>query len=582
MALDGITIKLLSQEIGEKITGGQILKIVQPDPLTLAFTIRNKGAEFSLVYSETAPFPSVYLSPQPIGRSSENPPALCMLLRKYLIGARIGEVQQEGWDRVLTILLDQKKGSGLTSYRLYFELTGRFTNFIIVDENQKIIDALHRVSGKATIYREILPNVEYIPPPPLRKYPPIEYDPERLANTFFLYEKESTLQKAFLNQFSGLSPAFISDFLETERYDSQLLISQMEPEKLMDLLRLLQEKVDSILKEPRIFYWQNSKSQKYSLTLFQNSHENVTEAADVSTAIQALKVFAGTSETGKKRELLQMIQREMIRLNKRENLLNEDQKKWEKASPYQLWGDLLMIHLNEVPRWEKEIQLVNIFDENQSIIHIPLHYEKSAIENAQAYYALQKKSERAITKIQEQKTSIKEDLTYLDSLLYHLTFLNSYEEMEDFKSELLQMGLIRRTSSKKKKQESAKSKTTPWTFASPSGYTVWVGKNNLQNDTLTFKQSDPFSLWFHAKDIPGSHVLLKVPKNLAPDDMIDDIQYAAELAASYSKGKNDVMIPVDYTLRKNVWKPSGAKPGFVLYDSQKTIYIRNKEKQENP
>lgn len=584
MALDGITIRNLAEELNKKLSGGKIQKIYQPDFLTIVMMIRNNHKDYYFVYSETKPFAKAYISEKEIIGTSSSPPAFCMLLRKYLLGNRIGEIQQEKWDRILRISIDQLFGNKIITKELIIELTGRLTNLILVDETQTIVDAMHRVSGTKNLYRAVAPREKYILPPSQQKYPPDDFDITRMAKSLHAESPDFTVKKILQDRFEGLGPYFFDEILYRSQIGQEKLNAEITIDSWEKLLTVLFELVNEAKRSTSFYYFKKKNSNTGIISLINLTFLNDAyseKASDVSDAIEKLIISSGEQDTGKKSLWKELIKNEIQRLRKRESYLNEDKAKWLSSPPYQLWGDLLMIHLQDIPLWTPEIEVSNLFalpEKDNPKILIMLDIKKTPLENAQAFYQLQKKVERAKESITIQQRKVSEDIYYLDTLEHSLDQATSFEDFEEIYSELLGAGLLKEKKGNKLGRSNQKP-GKPLSFISPSGFPILVGRNNIQNDRVTFKESTPSSLWFHAQKIPGSHVILNIPSPIPLEEIEEDLVYAAELAAYYSKGKNSDKLPVDYTFKRNLWKPKNAKPGFVLYDSQKTIYVQPKNKE---
>ena len=588
MALDGITIKNLTSELKEALLGGQIQKIYQPDSDTVVFVIRNQYKEHSLIYSEKLPFAHLRISNTELIGTSETPPAFCMLLRKHLLGSRIGSISQEGWDRIIRISFDHHLGTKISTKQLIIELTGRLTNLLVIDENEIIFDALHRVSEQQNSYRTLQPHEKYQLPPSLPRALPIDFDITRMANSLLSQEQDSTIGKVIQKRFEGLGPTLTKEILFLNGLNDSSHASEMSLASWKNILSTLKSKVEEILSQssPAVYFLKpNSKSgsiSPLSLSHLDNSTTQI-EVTTINEALNALSELLGSQNSGKKALWGQLVEKELQRLQKRSVALKNDYAKWNEAPPYQLWGDLLMIHLHETKCWLSEITYPNIFSPNSDAppeeITIFLNKGKTPLENAQNFYQLQKKSIRALEKIQLQQEAILKDYEYFVALQHHLHDANSADELQAIQVELISSGLLKENKKNKSKNSTSQLYQNYLKFTSPSGYPILVGKNNYQNDQITFKEAKPHSIWFHAQKIPGSHVVLLVPQDIDLSSIEDDILIASELAAYHSKGRAQTRLPIDYTLRKNVWKPKGARPGFVLYEKQQTAYVTPKLKE---
>ena len=588
MALDGISIRKLSINLKENLIGGQIQKIFQPDSGTIILVVRNHRQEFYLIYSEGAPFANLRISNSEWTGSADSPPSFCMLLRKYLIGGRIGDVAQEGWDRIIKISIDQQMGTKIITRSLWVEMTGRLTNLILVDQDAIILDALHRISENQNTYRTILPHKKYIAPPPQEKCPPDDFEIDRMANALFTQEKGTTVQKVLQRRFDGIGPALVKEMLYSANIDPNTDVSTFSEAIWQTILTSLKDTLHRALDQKESYYFikENRSTGNISPLLLSHAPEIKQIATpDINSAIVDLIANLGNQNSGRKMAWNQLIEKEISRLKKRLELLQADQEKWQLSPPYQLWGDLIMIHLHEIPQWRSEFTLPNLFIEEYpdlpAEIEVKLNPQKAPLENAQQFYHLQKRMNRSKDQIELQKNQANADLEYLQTLQHYLVEASSPAELEDLQKELISTGLLKNKSNRgSKKSPNSPSKDYHF-FTSPSGFPIVVGKNNVQNDQLTFKDSKPYHIWFHAQKIPGSHVILSLPKEMPLEDIQSDLVQAAEIAAYFSKGRVNEYVSVDYTPRKNVWKPNGAKPGYVLYESQKTLYVSPKIEEKS-
>lgn len=576
MALDGFTLRGLSSELKQEIEGGQIQKIFQLDQETLRFHIRSDGKEKILLFTGFQAFPHIRLCHSSAG-TPEVPPPFCMLLRKHLEGGRITDISQVGWDRIVKITVDFKQGSKIISKILFIELTGRLTNVVLVDEEYQIFDALKRIGDTPNSKRSILPHQTYELPAPQGKCPPDDFDIARMAQALSTQEKENPLRKIIMNRFDGIGPLTADEILYRSQLEGTLLGSQISLEDWTTLVTT----ISLVVKEsdtPAPILYRLKEGRAWNITLFPYHSLNLAEGtstASLSEGLEMLSEKINAQPPGLKTEWSQRILKEQDRLQRRLKALEKDLEKLENSPPYQHWGDLLMIHLNEIPTWSNEVSLpdwLNQTEDEPPMITLPLNPQFSPIQNAQNFYKLQKKMERTGGNIANQTQGVEESLAYYDSLLHYLSEAESHLELDEIRQELIESRLLKKRAANRNKKSNPKQDFL--TFTSPNGYPIWVGKNNYQNDWLTFKHSRPSHFWFHTQKIPGSHVILAAPEGMSEDALATDIQRAAEIAAFYSKARSSTHVPVDYTRRKAVWKPNGAKPGFVLYEQQKTALVK--------
>jgi predicted ribosome quality control (RQC) complex YloA/Tae2 family protein len=479
----------------------------------------------------------------------------CMLLRKHLEGYIIEDVYQKEVDRIILFEIKGRNEIGDISYKqLIIEIMGRHSNIIIVDKGRNmILDSIKHIPPSINSYRTVLPGQEYKFPPPQDKKNPLEADRDDILRAVDF--NSGRIDHQLVGAFAGFSPLFAKEAV----HRSGLANRTSLPNALLNLL----EPVKKREYQPTLI--QSDKETFYFLNLQhidgeRNHYPNLSDLLD--------RYFHQKAERDRVKQqgndLERFIKNERDKNQSKIGKLEKTLKDAENADTYQLYGELLTANLYAVDRGMKEIEVVNYYDENGGTVKIHLDTRKSPSENAQQYFSKYTKAKTAVRIVQEQIKKAKEEIVYLEQLLQQLDSASPKDILE-IREELAEEGYIKAKHDKKKKKNNEKPQLESYT--SSDGATILVGKNNKQNDYLTNKLAGKEEIWLHTKDIPGSHVVIR-SKN--PSD--ETIKEAAVLAAYFSKARESSSVPVDYTTVKNVKKPNGAKPGFVTYDGQQTVY----------
>jgi predicted ribosome quality control (RQC) complex YloA/Tae2 family protein len=485
------------------------------------------------------------------------PPMFCMLLRKHLEGGIIESIEQQELERIVHITVRSRNEIGDESQKtLIVEIMGRHSNIILIDTaTNLILDSVKHLSPAVNRHRTVFPGYEYVAPPAQHKVNPftIETKEQFLLQLDFMSGK---MDKQLVDRFAGLSPLFAKEIITR----AGLVNEQTLPPVFFDLLHTLKEH----RYEPEMITGDN-KEYFYMLPL---SH--VTgESKRFATLSELLdRFFFGKAERDRVKQqghdLEKFISNELEKNKKKLGKLQQTLQDAEKAGEYQLHGELLTANMYALQKGMTEIEVMNYYDENGTMVTIALDPLKTPSENAQSYFSKYQKARNSVSIIEEQIMKTEEEIVYFDALLQQMESA-SQRDIEEIREELAEEGYIRsRTKQKKQKQ----SKPVLDTYVSSDGIEIFVGKNNKQNDYLTNKLARRDEIWLHTKDIPGSHVLIR---DLEPSEQT--LHEAAILAAYFSKAKSSSSVPVDFTKIRHVKKPSGAKLGFVTYDNQQTLYV---------
>ncbi len=562
MVFDGIVAHAVTESL-QALVGGRILKIYQPHSTELIFNIRAKGKNQKLLISTNAQFSRYHITDISYENPKE-PTMFCMLLRKHLEGNVIESINQVQMERIIHMDFKGRNELGdLTSKRLIIELMGRHSNVILTDlESGKILDSIKHLSPAINSYRTVLPGHTYTMPPHQDKLNPAEATSTELISRIDF--NSGKLAQQIVENVGGFSMDLAKELLHRAGLPKQKAIE--------NAFLSLQEDI-------------NRENYHFSMTVMENGKENF-HVIPMEQWLESGTVFDNVHqlldrfyETKAESDLVKQKANDLSRLvstERKKNLqkikkLNKTLKETENAAQYQLNGELLTAHLHTVKKGEKEATVTNYYDENQALITIPIDPLKSPSENAQSYFKKYNKAKTAVIVVEEQLRKTNEEIDYLERILQQIESA-SLRDIEEIREELQEQGYVRKKKAKKEKKKNKKPDLE--TFYSSSGSVILVGKNNKQNDYLTMKAASPQDLWFHTKDIPGSHVVIRSQQASA-----DEIEEAASLAAYFSKSRLSSSVPVDYTLVKHVKKPSGAKPGFVIYDHQNTVFVTPSEER---
>ncbi|MEN0587980.1 Rqc2 family fibronectin-binding protein [Kurthia gibsonii] len=551
MAYDGLFTIAMTKELQQLVTG-RIAKVHQPNAQEVIFTIRANGANKKLLFSIHPTYARVHMTEQTIENPPE-PPMFCSLLRKHVEGGFIETIEQLDADRILKLTISSKNeiGDPITRY-IYAEIMGRHSNLIMVDAaSEKIVDSLKHLPPAMNSYRTVLPGSIYIAPPKQDKWNPVTVTDEQLAE-FFTEIRDA---KEIMQQFIGFSPLHANELLFRAQeqqvptvsifrdFVNEFVVGGTKPTYLEQGRKVIFSPIDlHSFEEPKTYY--HTLSELLDRVFFARAERD------------RVKQQAGDLEN--------WLQAEINKLKLKLKKLDQDLKRAQNLDQYQLFGELLMANLYQFEKGAKSVTVENYYSETGDKITIPLSERKTPIENAQSYYAKYNKFKHALVKVEEQIQIATADIEYFE-LLAQQVQQASPADIEEIREELAEQGYMRLKKSKRRKKPV---KPTPEKYVSSTGVPISVGKNNKQNDYLTFKIARKWETWLHTKDIPGSHVVIHSDD---PDEQT--ILEAATLAAYFSKARESSSVPVDYTEVKQVKKPSGAKPGFVIYFEQKTVFV---------
>lgn len=570
MAFDGITIANVVQELREKLVGGRLYKIAQPEADELLLTIKAATGQYRLLLSASATLPLLYLTeenkPSPM-----TAPNFCMLLRKHLQNGRILDISQPGLERIVEFSIEHLDEMGdLCRKRLIIELMGKHSNIIFCDERDVILDSIKRVSGLVSSVREVLPGKPYFVAKTAEKEELLTEKKEHFTET--LKKAPMPLYKAIYTSYTGISPVFAQELCFRAGLDGEKPVAAVDEAGLHRLYGIWEEIAAAMQAgdfSPCIVYEgrQPVEFAAFPLTMYSSQGMSFVSYSSISELLE--QYYAGraaiTRIRQKSADLRKIVQTALERNVKKYDLQLHQMQDTEKRDTYRIYGELLNTYGYGVPQGASSMEAENYYTGEQ--VTIPLDPTLSPGENAKRYFDKYGKMKRTHEALMQLTKEVSEEIEHLKSIGTALNIAVGEEDLSEIKEELIQSGYIRRKGNVKKE----KSKSHPFHYISSDGYDIYVGKNNLQNDELTFKLAAGGDWWFHAKGCPGSHVILQAKgAEDVPDRAFEE---AAKLAAFYSASREQGKVEVDYIQKKHVKKPNGGKPGFVVYYTNYSMAI---------
>ncbi|MDO4269076.1 MAG: NFACT RNA binding domain-containing protein [Eubacteriales bacterium] len=568
MAFDGIVIANLTRDIKEKLEGGKISKIAQPEKDELLITVKNSGETLRLSLSANASLPLVYFT----GSNRPGPltaPNFCMLLRKHIGTGRILKVSQPGLERIIQFDIEHLDEMGdLCRKRLIIELMGKHSNIIFCREDGTILDSIKHVSAQVSSVREVLPGRPYFIPHTVDKADPLAITEDAFSS--LMAESPLPVQKALYQRLTGLSPIIGTEICHMASIDGDRPASELSGMELTHLYRmfsLLMEDVREGRFTPNIVYEDSIPAEfaAVPLTCFEGSRYQARTFDSISALLETYysEKSVITRIRQKSADLRRIVQTALERNYKKYDLQQKQLKDTEKRDKFRIYGELLNTYGYQLSGGETEITCLDYYAGKD--VKIPLDPQLSPQENAQKYFARYNKLKRTCEAMTELTLETKKEIDHLESISAALDIAVKEEDLVQIREELMEFGFIR-----KRPQGGKKPKITsrPYHYVSSDGFDIYVGKNNYQNEEVTFKLADGGDWWFHAKGIPGSHVVVKTGGRELPDRTFEE---AGALAAWYSRGRDSEKVEIDYIQRKHVKKSAGGAPGFVIYHTNYSL-----------
>ncbi len=568
MSMDGLSLLAVSTEL-QALIGGKVDKIQQPEKDTLILTIRAGGSNYRLLLCAHPENGRVQLTEASYPNPAE-PPAFCMLLRKRLTGGRIHFVEQPNLDRVLIIEIEARDELGDTVLlKLVTEIMGKHSNICFLSQNDIILDCARHVGAGMSSVRMLLPGIIYTPPPPQVKVNPLLSDEEAFSEAL---QGRGTVHKLLSSRFFGLSPdcarQMVSRWSGETELDSQSL-SEADRSALARFVHRLYRSFAEGEFSPTIVY--NDLKEPVAVYAFTPAcaPQSCMRTPTMSAALDAFYAERDKLERFRRRSisaqrvLQNHLERSYKRLAVAEQALNQD----ENLELLRLNGELILANAHSLSRGMRTAKLMNYYLDPPANTVVELDERYSPQENAQRYFKRYQKGKAARALAAEQRYKAQEEIAYLEGQQDNLEKCTTDDELIEIREELVREGYLKPENSRMKPQKHAPSK--PLSLRSSDGFEIYIGRNNQQNDALTLHFARPDDLWLHTKNIPGSHVIVRGEGDV-PDTTLRE---AAMLAAYYSKARTSASVPVDYCLRKFVKKPAGARPGMVIYTTNRTVYV---------
>ncbi|MBO3444171.1 NFACT RNA binding domain-containing protein [Clostridium sp. CCUG 7971] len=581
MALDGLVIHSIVDELSSKILGGKVDKVHQPENDELVLHIRNNKENFKLILSASASNPRVYLAEN---YKKENPisaPMFCMLFRKYIQNGIVVGVSQIGFERIIKISVesfDELKEK--TTKDIYIEIMGRHSNIILTHAlDNKVIDSAKRIPFSVSRVRQLLPGVTYVLPPSQDKLNPLDNIPKESFVTT-LKSFEGAIFKSVYSKFLGISPIVAKEICFRANIDEKLNTTDCNDSQFDSLygeFSNLFNNINNNKYNPCIVINEDiDKVIDFScidLTLFKElsfiNDESMSKILEDYYRTKDIKDRIHQRSSDLRKSISIKLDRLYNKLHKQEEELIES----ENADIFKVKGELITSYIYMIEKGMKNVEVSNFYDPEYKDITISLNKNLTPSENAQKYFKKYNKMKTAKKELAHQIEISLDEINYLENIILSIENCENLAELLDIREELSRVGYLKIKGKNNKKvntNKETKLTTKPHEFISSDGFKILVGKNNKQNDHLTLKIADNNDIWMHTKNIPGSHVIIKTEGKEVSDEAIFE---GAMLAAYFSKSKMSSQVPVDYTKKKNIKKPNGAKPGMVIYETNSTVYV---------
>lgn len=567
MAFDGIVVANLVHDFKKAAEGGRISKIAQPEADELLLTIK-KGKESSRILLSASPsLPLAYITKEN-KLSPMTAPNFCMMLRKHIANGLILSISQPEMDRIICFEIEHYNDMGdLCRKYLYLELMGKRSNLIFCTEDQMILDSIKHISANMSSLREVLPGRPYFIPKTSEKENPLLATEESFLKA--ITDSPFSLSKAIYTSFNGISPLIASEICCRAGLDPSLPASEYSEDHLKHLQNTFHWMMEDIKEgnfQPNIIFREDEPIEfsAFSLTQYADcrseSFDSISEV--LRSYYSAKEKYARIRQ--KSADLRKIVSTDLDRCRRKYDLQRKQLKDTEKREKYRIYGELLNAYGYQLQSGEKSCEVLNYY--SNEMIRIPLDPQKTPSENAQNYFEKYNKLKRTHDDLEKRTLETNMDLEHLKSVSNSLDIAQSEADLSQIREELVAAGYLRPQTGKKKKGRNEKSH--PFHYRSSDGFDIYVGKNNLQNEELTFKLANGGDWWFHAKHMPGSHVIVRTGGQEMTDRAFEE---AGSLAAYYSAGRDSEKVEIDYLQRKNVKKPNGAKPGYVIYYSNYSL-----------
>ena len=562
---------LVKREL-EPLIGGRVDKIHQPSREELLVSLRTRDGAYRLLFNTGAGTARVHATRTDI-ENPKVPPMFCMLMRKQLSGGKLMGIRQDGLERILYFDFDSSNEMGdICRLTLAIEIMGRHSNLILINSDGRIIDSIKRVGQDMSQVRPVLPGMEYTLPPKEPRLSLISDEASEIAAAV-RGAGNMKLPKALMSVMEGISPVFAREAEFYAGRGRELTVPEMTADEL-DRLAFYLKKTAAELSEGSnrytILRTPDGQFKDFCFTEIRQ-YENLMVTSQAASACETLdRFYSERDRTARMKQKAQDLFRLLVNTSERISRRTANQqlelKECADRDKLKKYGDLIMSNLYRLQKGDASADVEDFYEEGSPTVHIPLERRLTPTQNAQRYYKEYRKAVTAEKKLRELIKQGEEELAYIDSVFDALTRAAGETDIAELREELSEQGYVKRSKSKQKLMKNR----PPLKFISSDGYEIRVGRNNKQNDRLTCKDSEKLDIWLHTKDITGSHTVISCHGEQPPERTITE---AAVIAAYHSKGRSSSQVPVDYTLIKNVKKPAGAKPGMVIFYSNKTLYV---------
>ena len=569
MNLDGFSMRPLTLELKNLLVGGRIDKITQHNKVTFTFTIRQPGKTYALKISVAPQSPAMYVAENSLENLPE-PPTFCMVLRKNLENGRVVDIRQHELDRIIFVDVDTiGVGGKIQTLTLAVELIGKYSNVILVDEN-KIVDALKKIGTNSSRVRTVLPNQIYQLPPAQDKLDIFAADISSIVDRI-KNDTTNRIDKAVMNVCQGFGPQSVKEVIFTAGLPYDVKVATLDALDFDSLKNSLENIRDAAKNPAPCLIEDAGKILAVSAVNIGYLRGNVKTFETISSMLEVADDMTGSYTPPDKERFLKLVHNELKRATNKISVLESELDAADNADDWRICADNLSTYRYQLKdHADDAVTVTNIYSETGESITIPLDKKITINANVQAFYKKYDKLKRSAHHITEQISKCRAEISYLESVEHSLSASDTLVEIDEIRAELTAGGYLKEV---RKKSASSK-KPEPFKFNAPDGTEILIGKNNSQNDRLTFKIAAPTDIWLHTKEITGSHVIIRC-EGVEPAE--ETLLYAARLAVKFSKAAGSSKVPVDYTLCKFVKKPAGAKPGFVIFTNQHTIYVNDDE-----
>lgn len=576
MALDALAIRCLTNELSEMLVGGRIDKIHQPERDEAVLYIRTLNGNVRLVLSASAAHPRLHITASQKSNPAV-PPMFCMLMRKHLGSGKITAVRQMEFERIAEIDVESYDELGdLTTKHIIVEIMGRYSNVILTDSSYKIIDAIKHIDMTVSSVRQVLPGFIYEMPPSQGKRALTDEH-----HMFDFSQKGTRADKVILSEVGGISPLTSREIVHNALGRCDLVCAELT----FDDCRRIEQSAEALSEQcrngefapciitdsttGRIMDFSSIPIKQYGIAANVKYYKTINETLDIFYTTRDSAERMKQKSAGLVKLLHTNIERASKKLSIQKQTIDDAKNK----DRHKIYGELITANLYRINQGDKFAEVENYYEADCPIVKIELSPTLTPSQNAQRYYKLYSKAKTAEVEASKQLTITSAEIDYLESTLTAVENAETESDINAIRTELAEQGYINRRTQNKKQRAQASSK--PHHFISSDGFDIYVGRNNTQNDYLTLKYANSSDIWFHTKNIHGSHTIIKlgIDKDVPETTLLE----AAQLAAYYSKARSSSQVPVDYTQIKNVKKPNGAKPGMVIYDYYNTVYVTPKE-----